>query len=46
MRLNQLHEEYESASEHGSIEGTADTLFAEIACLTQAIAWLWTQPAE
>lgn len=44
-RLGQLHQEYDSAAEHGNIGGREDVLFAELSCITRAIAWLWTQPA-
>lgn len=44
-RLEQIHELYDSASEHGDIQGEKDLLSTEIACVTAAIAWLWLQPA-
>lgn len=45
QRLEQLHQDYDATSEHGDIGAKREELFAEIACVTAAIAWLWLQPA-
>jgi hypothetical protein len=44
-RLEQLHADYEAAAEHGDLGSHKEELFAEIGCVTAAIAWLWQQPA-
>lgn len=46
-RLTQLHDSYDALSEHGDIGAQKrDTLFQEIMCVSNAISWLWLQPAE
>lgn len=43
-RLGQLHEDYDAMGEHGDVGADKEKLFAEIACVTEAIRWLWLQP--
>jgi hypothetical protein len=45
QRLTQLHDEYDASHSRGDIDSQQEVLFTEIACVTQAIAWLWRQPA-
>jgi hypothetical protein len=44
--MQELNDQYEEAKEHGDIGGrTPDEFFDEICCVTEAIRWLWLQPA-
>lgn len=45
-RLAQLHQDYDAVIfTGGDVGGKRDILFSEIGCITQAIQWLWLQPA-
>lgn len=45
VRLAQLHADYDAASSRGDIGNQQEALFAEIACVTAGIHWLWQQDA-
>ena len=44
-RLAQLNEDFETMRDHNGGGNGKAALTAEIACISNAIAWLWTQPA-
>lgn len=45
QRLAQLHEEYDGMAGRPAIGTRQEELFAEIACITASISWLWNQKA-